>query len=123
MFAKAVGSGFSLKISNLRVKYAGLGTNDLKGSGARQVVKKSAPAVLEVVWSHLEGWAKIIGPPFSAVCVTQCAATWTFSILCSDFGISFANQVTASRSVPSGSNIGSSKRRDQDTAQLHNSSK
>jgi hypothetical protein len=33
MFAKVVGSGFSLKISNLRVKYAGLGTNDLKGAG------------------------------------------------------------------------------------------
>src|SRR6267154_2552763 len=70
---------------------------------------------------HIPIRAKIIGPPCSAARVTKCAAVWTFSILCSDFGISFASHAMASARVlsfrPSGNSIGSSKRRDQDTTQ------
>src|SRR5258705_4968535 len=61
--------------------------------------------------------------PASAARVTQYAAFCTFSILCSDFGTSFASHAMAPARVfsllPSGNSIGSSKRRDQDTTQLH----
>jgi hypothetical protein len=36
--------------------------------------------------------AKILGPLFSAASVTILAAAWTFGMVCSDFGISFAGQ-------------------------------
>ncbi len=57
--------------------------------------------------------------PCVAACVTQRAAFCTFSISCSEFGISFASHAMASARVfsfrPSGNSIGSSKRRGQDT--------
>jgi hypothetical protein len=63
-------------------------------------------AVDRLLHSHL---GEIIGPPSSAARVTKCAAAWTLSILCSDFGISFASHAMASASVfsfrPSGNSM------------------
>jgi hypothetical protein len=57
------------------------------------------PLLMTMTACSIPIWAKIIGPPCSAARVTQYAAVCTFSILCSDFGISFASQAMPSARI------------------------